>query len=175
MIDELKSLLEGDERAVSPVIGVILMVAITVILAAVIGTFVLGLGQNTQSTPQASLTISDANSVYDSANNGTAFDLAHDSGDALKTGDLRIVVRNADSNQIAISYDAGSFGTGDGNVSVNNVEVSGATDYTVGDVLTISDSAGGATQDLSKGAKYKISVIHKPSDSTIASSTVTLD
>ncbi|GGL44568.1 hypothetical protein GCM10009037_29960 [Halarchaeum grantii] len=41
---ELKTLLNGDERAVSPVIGVILMVAITVILAAVIGTFVLGLG-----------------------------------------------------------------------------------------------------------------------------------
>ncbi|TSD08581.1 type IV pilin, partial [Haloglomus irregulare] len=34
----------GDDEAVSPVIGVILMVAITVILAAVIGTFVLGLG-----------------------------------------------------------------------------------------------------------------------------------
>jgi flagellin-like protein len=44
----------SDERAVSPVIGVILMVAITVILAAVIGTFVLGLGQNVQSTPSAS-------------------------------------------------------------------------------------------------------------------------
>ncbi|QLG63219.1 type IV pilin [Halorarum salinum] len=35
-----------DGRAVSPVIGVILMVAITVILAAVIGTFVLGLGNS---------------------------------------------------------------------------------------------------------------------------------
>jgi len=33
-----------DDNAVSPVIGVILMVAITVILASVIGTFVLGLG-----------------------------------------------------------------------------------------------------------------------------------
>ena len=44
-----------EERAVSPVIGVILMVAITVILAAVIGAFVLGLGGETQETPQASL------------------------------------------------------------------------------------------------------------------------
>ncbi|MFC6795396.1 type IV pilin [Halobaculum halobium] len=35
-------LLNDDDRAVSPVIGVILMVAITVILAAVIGSFVLG-------------------------------------------------------------------------------------------------------------------------------------
>jgi flagellin-like protein len=37
-----KQLFTDDEDAVSPVIGVILMVAITVILAAVIGTFVLG-------------------------------------------------------------------------------------------------------------------------------------
>jgi flagellin-like protein len=41
---------DDDHRAVSPVIGVILMVAITVILAAVIGTFVLGLGDQVQQT-----------------------------------------------------------------------------------------------------------------------------
>ncbi|XGI83533.1 type IV pilin [Halorutilales archaeon Cl-col2-1] len=42
-----------EEDAVSPVIGVILMVAITVILAAVIGTFVLGLGGQVQQNAQA--------------------------------------------------------------------------------------------------------------------------
>jgi flagellin-like protein len=38
------------EDAVSPVIGVILMVAITVILAAVIGAFVFGMGSGVQKT-----------------------------------------------------------------------------------------------------------------------------
>ena len=46
-----------DDDAVSPVIGVILMVAITVILAAVIGTFVLGLGDNVQETPTAGVSV----------------------------------------------------------------------------------------------------------------------
>ena len=46
---QFKQLL-ADDDAVSPVIGVILMVAITVILAAVIGTFVLGLGEQVQDT-----------------------------------------------------------------------------------------------------------------------------
>ena len=51
---DLKELFTED-RGVSPVIGVILMVAITVILAAVIGAFVLGLGDQASSTaPQAS-------------------------------------------------------------------------------------------------------------------------
>ena len=46
-----------DEEGVSPVIGVILMVAITVILAAVIAAFVFGLGGNvkTKKTPAISV------------------------------------------------------------------------------------------------------------------------
>lgn len=54
---DLKNLC-SDDRAVSPVIGVILMVAITVILAAVIGSFVLGLGNSVQQTaPNAKLPV----------------------------------------------------------------------------------------------------------------------
>jgi len=45
----------NDDSAVSPVIGVILMVAITVILAAVIGTFVLGLGENVEQNARAGI------------------------------------------------------------------------------------------------------------------------
>ncbi len=40
------SKLFNDDKAVSPTIGVIRMVAMTMILAAVIGTFVLGLGDS---------------------------------------------------------------------------------------------------------------------------------
>ena len=60
----------GDDRGVSPVIGVILMVAITVILAAVIGTFVLGLGGNIGSTATAGVSVSGDNVTL--TNMGTA-------------------------------------------------------------------------------------------------------
>jgi flagellin-like protein len=80
MTMELKQLLT-DDRAVSPVIGVILMVAITVILAAVIGTFVLGLGQNVQSTPQASFSFD-----FDSNASGPFVDITHNGGDTLEVG-----------------------------------------------------------------------------------------
>lgn len=52
-----RSMLIGndEERAVSPVIGVILMVAITVILAAVIAAFVLDMGQEQSGNAQAGL------------------------------------------------------------------------------------------------------------------------
>ena len=50
---------QNTDDAVSPVIGVILMVAVTVILAAVIGTFILGLGDNVQENPQAAVSFTE--------------------------------------------------------------------------------------------------------------------
>ncbi|MEF8818170.1 MAG: type IV pilin N-terminal domain-containing protein [Haloferacaceae archaeon] len=78
---QLKQLLTED-RAVSPVIGVILMVAITVILAAVIGTFVLGLGQNVQSTPQASFSFD-----FDTSAATPNVNVTHNGGDRLELDD----------------------------------------------------------------------------------------
>jgi len=60
---KLQSQSNAEDRAVSPVIGVILMVAITVILAAVIGTFVLGLGESVEQNPTAGVTVEGDNSV----------------------------------------------------------------------------------------------------------------
>ena len=67
-----------DEKAVSPVIGVILMVAITVILAAVIGSFVLNLGGSLQqSAPQASFDFD-----YD-AGGSSDVAITHATGDSI--------------------------------------------------------------------------------------------
>jgi len=78
LIQTLRATISGDDdRGVSPVIGVILMVAITVILAAVIATFVLGLGEQVSSTaPQVTVdwqNTSNSNSInYDAVHNGGA-------------------------------------------------------------------------------------------------------
>ncbi len=53
-----------NEEAVSPVIGVILMVAITVILAAVIAAFVFGMAGNIQKTKVVAVTVARINSTY---------------------------------------------------------------------------------------------------------------
>jgi flagellin-like protein len=85
---KLRSLIRDDD-AVSPVIGVILMVAITVILAAVIASFVLGLGQNaTNQTPQASFAFDyNTNSSAGSGDNVNDADgwlvIKHDGGDGI--------------------------------------------------------------------------------------------
>ncbi len=78
MLDTIGTKLVGDadERAVSPVIGVILMVAITVILAAVIAAFVLDLGDSIQQEAQAGVNIdgdetSEATVTLNSLGDGT--------------------------------------------------------------------------------------------------------
>ena len=79
----------ADDDAVSPVIGVILMVAITVILAAVIGTFVLGLGGQVQDTaPNAQFTFS-----QDSGD----LTMTHDGGQNVLTSNIKVV--NEDSSR----------------------------------------------------------------------------
>jgi flagellin-like protein len=59
----------ADKRGVSPVIGVVLMVAVVVILAAVIGAFVLGLGGNQAAAPQASFSVNGNSIVYEGGDN----------------------------------------------------------------------------------------------------------
>ena len=68
-----------ETRGVSPVIGVILMVAITVILAAVIGSFVLGIGGDVEAAPQASLSLND-----------TDKGLVHQGGDSLEKSEINV-------------------------------------------------------------------------------------
>ena len=86
-----KTSLESSNRGVSPVIGVILMVAITVILAAVIGTFVLGLGQDvSQTAPQASITFQNDT---DTAGNIT---ITHEGGDTLSQ-DIKVTANGNDA------------------------------------------------------------------------------
>ncbi len=91
---EFKQLFD-DDRAVSPVIGVILMVAITVILAAVIGTFVLGLGDQVQSTtPQASFGFDTGSANASGAYNVT---VTHETGDSIQATDLNVSVNGSTS------------------------------------------------------------------------------
>jgi len=82
----LKSAFESDDRAVSPVIGIILMVAITVILAAVIGSFVLGLGDSVQSAPQATFDYETSENASGAVENIT---ITHQGGDSIDTARLQ--------------------------------------------------------------------------------------
>jgi len=119
---DLKKLFTED-RAVSPVIGVILMVAITVILAAVIGAFVLGLGDQVGDTaPSAQISFD-----FDSNESVT---LTHDGGNSLQVSDISVNINGSVATAEEISWgdetiSAGQSATvsdGDGNISDDDIE-----------------------------------------------------
>ncbi len=87
------SALIADDDAVSPVIGVILMVAITVILAAVIGTFVLGIGNETTNPPQAQ---------FDFEADGGDVTVTHTGGDRFTTENTGASTTACSSNGLGV-------------------------------------------------------------------------
>ena len=100
---DIKTLFTED-RAVSPVIGVILMVAITVILAAVIGTFVLGMGDDLQNTqPTASFTMD-----FEANGDGT---ISHAGGDTIPSEDTVTVNATGDGLDGSGGLSAGVWDT----------------------------------------------------------------
>jgi flagellin-like protein len=116
-----------DDEAVSPVIGVILMVAITVILAAVIGAFVLNIGGSQDTAPSASLEI---DSVTDGTNDYVV--ISHEGGAELTASTLKVTI-------------GGDKAYEDGSMKNSFSQASGSTlwsgDISAGDTLNISDTS----------------------------------
>jgi flagellin-like protein len=92
-----------NEEAVSPVIGVILMVAITVILAAVIAAFVFGMGSNIGTTKTVAVTASQqVNDIIVTYQGGP---------DANVVKHLRVEVTPSNGGGVTTYYGANSAGT----------------------------------------------------------------
>ena len=124
-----------DERAVSPVIGVILMVAITVILAAVIAAFVLDIGPGDS-------TISAAADVSEHAEDEIAVEITSGGGDMEglaivdSSGEV-VAVTSADNVNTG-----GTYETDDDDFEDENED----TDNLVGnDVYTVYGFSGSVT------------------------------
>lgn len=152
-----------DDRAVSPVIGAILMVAITVILAAAIGAFVLDFGQGTaESTPQAALQVTaDADGNY--------LNVSHHGGDAIDASRTRIVVTDeatGDRLTIPPSSEPSTLRVG-GLVAINTVG-GNVTSTTWG---TLSAPSGGF--DIDPGERYSLLLVDTRSQRVVFETTVT--
>jgi flagellin-like protein len=148
---QLKQLLQDDD-AVSPVIGVILMVAITVILAAVIGTFVLGLGDQVQdSAPNANFEFSFDGDFASPTDSGEVT-ITHDGGENVDTSTLGVTAGSEGPKEsFSGDWSGDTISTGDAN-SFGENGVSSADDQFAGsgaepndDVTVIWSAPGGGS------------------------------
>ena len=141
----LRTLFGSDERAVSPVIGVILMVAITVILAAVIGTFVLGLGGDLNAQPSAQIDIT--------SDGEDTITIDHNGGDTIQLDNLDIVLRNGSTTV--------------DRATLEDVDNEDDSSISVGDTVTVELDTDGAEFTVDN-----VRLIHTPSESILADRTV---
>ena len=161
--------LNKKEKAVSPVIGVILMVAITVILAAVIASFVFGIGSKApKAAPQASLQAS--------ALNDSAITITHQGGDSILWNDVKIIITNSTKSWYAqLKYNATSgkveAATGStSGLSINAVNPSNPQYFDPGEQVTIISSNGFG----SSGQSVNVRVIDTASGQALLSATIGL-
>jgi len=152
------------EDAVSPVIGVILMVAITVILAAVIAAFVFGMGPPEQA-PQASLRAS----AVTSADNTSAslLKIEHQGGDQVVLADANTRI-TVEGEQVTFAVTDTEFDAGD----VFYVAVNNANAYFAGSNTSSNTYATTTYTIAESGATVPVKIIDVGSQQMIADMSV---
>ena len=133
--------LRRDESGVSPVVGVILMVAITVILAAVIAAFVLGQSE-ISSTPQASVVVDNVNT--DVTNSEYWINLSHKGGDTFYLNDIRFIV--FDNDQLL-------------QLTIDPVTTTSTTTFNAGDKISFLIAGASSTVQINYGANETVGTI----------------
>lgn len=166
--------LRGDEGAVAPVIGIVFVVAIAVILAAVVGAFTLGIGaETTQTAPQASLTVENFDT---SANNAT---LTHGGSDPITFSQTDIKIENS---SVSITFQSGTgtdtkFRTGDTLIiSSDGEDGAGSVDTNVllsGSGFQYGDNKLGDGAAFENGESVTITFIDQPSGQVITEKSFT--
>jgi flagellin-like protein len=145
-----------NEEGVSPVIAVILMVAITVVLAAVLYVMVSGMMQSTETTPRGSLSFSDDPNV--------SLKYIGQFQGSVKLDKVDISILDASTGQTAVEQaPTGDFTittAGGLNLSYDDVQPDGKMDAS--DILIIT---GG-------GAGDKVTIVWKSTGETVGSDTI---
>jgi len=155
-----------DEEAVSPVIGVILMVAITVILAAVIAAFVFGMGGNLSQAPPTVSIIA----INNAADSDLDIKITHSGGDLLKGTEWKISVVDEGTTPLYItSYAGDDFAVGG---MINMASKSDPATLTHDFTTNSWEYAGNTTYDFAIGNKYDVKIVHIPSNSLVLDTVV---
>ena len=139
-----------DQRGVSPVIGVILMVAITVVMGAVVAGFVYGYLGTTSKAPNVALSVID-----DPATTETALLIKHNGGENIPAGEWKCSVTD------------GKESTSDFTTQAET----GALAISTGTVLTVTDQTDSGTTAIAAGW-YHVVAVQKASDAILLDTNV---
>ena len=158
-----------DEDAVSPVIGVILMVAITVILAAVIAAFVFGMGGNLNQAPPT-VSIIATNNAADSVKD---IKIVHSGGELLKGTEWKISVVDEGTTPVYVtSYAGDDFAVGSQIIMAGNTLDPSLIASSLNFTNTLWIYAPAEAYWFDTGGKYDVKIVHIPSNSLVLDTVV---
>lgn len=146
-------MLKPNEDAVSPVIGVILMVAVTIIIATLIAAFIFGFNSdNPKGRPIAAIKVENAPDTPGIID----MKIQDSGGDRLVSGDWRLSIVPAGETPV---YRASStdFNVGDQIITYNLT--SGTGNYTVTNNSVYTDGVAG---NMTAGGRYNVRIIVYP-------------
>lgn len=142
----------GGDDAVSPVIAVILMVAITVVLAATVYVWVSGFGSQS-SNPAKTISLTSAGAL---ASSGKTYTVAAASS-GMKYSDISITINGAAYNQSIASTNGGVPGTG--SCAAATAAAMGGADTSVWQACSGATVAA-TTAVISAGAQIQIANVN---------------
>jgi len=162
-----------DEKAVSPVIGVILMVAITVIQAAVIANFVFELAGEVKKAPITGLTVTDATDKLGDADGESVLYIDHVGGDDVKLSEVTILVKDAVTGTLIDKWVAPSTLSDTAGSNGNLKATIDGTDaiFSTGERITIKENG---TYSLSAGTHLRVQIVHDPTSQLIRDTELTV-
>ncbi len=151
-----------DRKAVTPVVGVILMVAVTVVMGAVIAGFVYGYVGSTEQGPLLGL------SVEDDPADSVSLILKHTGGEPMVEGDWKLSVTPGKDSSTKLDYASLISGTV---ITEADAALSAGTTLTINDETDGLGTATGDALDETPGW-YHVVVIHEPSSSLLMDTNV---
>ena len=173
------------DRATTPVVGVVILVALAVLLGASVSTGAFGVASRLS---QPAPTVAHSTATFETGPSTGCGDnqvrVVHDGGDPVPVADLALVVRvpASDARARLVEFPLAGTQLQDENVvdddrnlvydnCVGGVLADGGQEWVAGTALAIELNAGGET--IAPGERIAVTVVHTPSKSTIVETRVT--
>ena len=165
-----------DKRGVSPVIAVILLVAITIVMAAVIASFIYGYTGTLKANPNLGGKLEDYK--YDRLKDGeddTVAILTLTSGENIPEEDIVIMVQyiNESSNITTDTLDGASLSDGTFvNMSNSYIDVrwddaDGSDDVSPGDVFIFKENSNNENDEVKRNSDFRVKISYKPTSTVL--------
>ena len=173
-----------DRKGVSPVIGVILMVAITVILAAVIASFVFGMGSKMQQTaPNIAAVLEDHRDDLATGTDDWIAVLTITGGENIDKNAIKLVVTYTDFDGTlrTVTIDGTQLANGAlrtltesyvhggdrGYLQVRWIDVDRSGDISPGDKFEFQDYNADNDREVKTNTDFNVQIVYKPTNAIV--------